>query len=161
MLIRAATPEDIDSMFAMERDASSASHWPIENYRQIVAGEGPPRLALVAEDASSITGFLVAQTIAGEWEIENVVVSKPNQRRGVASALVKGVIADADRAGTSKISLEVRESNISARNLYEKVGFREAAKRSGYYHAPADSAVIYILYLHQVEKIDPNSATTE
>jgi ribosomal-protein-alanine N-acetyltransferase len=41
--------------------------------------------------------------------------------------------------------LEVRESNASARGLYEKQGFREAGRRRGYYTDPVEDAILYSL----------------
>ena len=39
-------------------------------------------------------------------------------------------------------ALEVRESNLGARNLYDSYGFRQEAVRKGYYHNPAEDAII-------------------
>ena len=42
----------------------------------------------------------------------------------------------------SAVSLEVRESNRPARNLYESYGFAAEAVRKGYYRNPSEDAVI-------------------
>ena len=44
--------------------------------------------------------------------------------------------------GVRAIALEVRESNLGARNLYDSYGFRQEAVRKGYYHNPAEDAII-------------------
>ena len=44
--------------------------------------------------------------------------------------------------GSGSIALEVRESNLGARNLYDSYGFRQEAVRKGYYHNPAEDAII-------------------
>ncbi len=38
--------------------------------------------------------------------------------------------------------LEVRESNIAARNLYKRLGFLEAGRRRDYYPAPPEDAIV-------------------
>jgi [ribosomal protein S18]-alanine N-acetyltransferase len=43
------------------------------------------------------------------------------------------------------ILLEVRESNLPARRLYEKHGFREVGRRRAYYRDPAEAAILYAL----------------
>ncbi len=40
------------------------------------------------------------------------------------------------------MTLEVRESNIPAINLYKKFGFLEHGKRPRYYQAPIEDAII-------------------
>ena len=44
--------------------------------------------------------------------------------------------------GVQTMSLEVRESNEKARNLYESCGFKQEAVRRGYYHNPLEDALI-------------------
>jgi ribosomal-protein-alanine N-acetyltransferase len=38
--------------------------------------------------------------------------------------------------------LEVRESNLAARSLYGKFGFREVSRRPGYYQDTGEAAVV-------------------
>jgi len=40
------------------------------------------------------------------------------------------------------VLLEVRESNLAARKLYEKLGFSEEGRRSNYYHEPREDAML-------------------
>ncbi len=40
------------------------------------------------------------------------------------------------------MSLEVREGNTAARNLYESYGFMQEAVRKSYYHNPTEDALI-------------------
>ena len=41
------------------------------------------------------------------------------------------------------VTLEVRESNLAARSLYDSMGFVLAATRPGYYTDPPEGALIY------------------
>jgi [ribosomal protein S18]-alanine N-acetyltransferase len=43
------------------------------------------------------------------------------------------------------ILLEVRKSNLAARGLYEKQGFREVGRRRTYYADPEEDAILYAL----------------
>jgi ribosomal-protein-alanine N-acetyltransferase len=38
--------------------------------------------------------------------------------------------------------LEVRESNVAARRLYERLGFAEIARRPNYYSSPVETAIV-------------------
>jgi len=101
---------------------------------------------LVAESNARITGFLCARIVAGEWELENVVVEQNSRRRGIASELMRSLIALWDRARGTALLLEVRESNSAARALYASHGLREVGRRCGYYRGPVEDAILYARY---------------
>ena len=44
--------------------------------------------------------------------------------------------------GCSEATLEVRPSNLVARRLYERYGFREIGRRTGYYQDTREDAVL-------------------
>ena len=161
MKIRAAVRDDIPRLVALERQAESAAHWGEQHYRALFpAGEcqpgAPQRLCLVVEvtpEQSSagqsgpaaqlrVEGFIVAQVVDGECEIENLVVAAASRRRGLASRLLEQLLRLALDQGAKMIALEVRESNQAARSLYAKWGFREVARRRGYYRDPPEAAVL-------------------
>ena len=137
--MRSAALDDVPAMLAIEQQAASAAHWTSEQYRTL-AGSG---IVLVAEEAGKPCGFICAKAIAGEWEIENVVVAAEFLRRGVGHELVRALIQRAQSAAASAILLEVRESNRPARGLYEKHGFREVGQRRAYYRDPVEDAILY------------------
>ncbi|MGA9529762.1 MAG: ribosomal protein S18-alanine N-acetyltransferase [Terriglobales bacterium] len=137
--IRQAKADDLPVILAIEREASSAAHWPANQYENRI-NEG---LLLVAEQAAQLCGFLCARTIAGDWEIENVVVSGAFRRRNIASDLMRALIDRWNRDAATAILLEVRESNAPARALYEKCGLREDGRRRAYYCDPVEDAILY------------------
>ena len=139
--IRLARLNDVPALLAIERQAPGAAHWTSEQYNKLV-GSG---VVLVAEETDELCGFVCAQAITGEWEIENVVVAAGFLRRGIASELVQALIQRAQNAAASAILLEVRESNLPARGLYEKHGFREVGRRRAYYRDPVEDAILYAL----------------
>jgi ribosomal-protein-alanine N-acetyltransferase len=102
-------------------------------------------VVLVSEEAGKLAGFICAKAVAGEWEIENVVVAPEFLRRGIASRLLSRLIQQARNAEASAILMEVRESNEPARRLYEKRDFREVGSRRAYYNDPVENAILYTL----------------
>jgi len=139
--IRSARLHDVPVILALERQSPGAAHWTPEQYRKLVEGG----VVLVAEEAGRLCGFVCAQAVAGEWEIENVVVAAEFLRRGIAYELVRELIQRAKSAAASAILLEVRESNLPARRLYEKQGFGEVGRRRAYYRDPVEDAILYAL----------------
>jgi ribosomal-protein-alanine N-acetyltransferase len=137
--IRRATLDDVASILAIEKNAPSASHWSADQYKKLIT-DG---VVLVAEEDSEFCGFICANTLSAEWEIENLVVEQSFLRRGIASALLRELTRTARSKAAAAILLEVRESNLAARDLYEKHGFREAGRRRMYYKDPLEDAVLY------------------
>jgi [ribosomal protein S18]-alanine N-acetyltransferase len=141
VLIRAATSDDIPLMMAIERTSESAAHWASDQYRTRVE----TGCVLIAERDGTVRGFLCARIAAGDWEIENVVVVVEFRRQGVAAALMETLLEKWQSAGGSALHLEVRESNMAARRLYQNYGLCEVGRRREYYRQPVEDAVLYSL----------------
>jgi ribosomal-protein-alanine N-acetyltransferase len=99
---------------------------------------------LVAEGERQILGFLVSRQIApeadghpAEHEIINLAVRSSARRGGIAQALLK---REMQKPGI--FFLEVRASNLAAKALYKKLGFRELGYRFDYYENPKETAII-------------------
>lgn len=142
--IRPATPADLAAILALEQSASTAAHWSVEQYRAALSA-ADSRVALILEEDSQVLGFLIARAIGNEWELENIVVAATVQRRGLATQLIDELLNLASARHAATIFLEVRDSNLPARRLYEKRGFLECARRSHYYSDPQEDAVVYRL----------------
>lgn len=97
--------------------------------------------------ATKILGFLVAQHIAPDWELENMVVTPELQRAGIGHRLLVALIETAKQTSSEAVFLEVRESNVAARGLYENCGFRQTGRRKSYYSNPLEDAILYRLDL--------------
>src|SRR5579863_3283881 len=147
MLIRCGTAADIPDLMALERQALAAAHWSPEQYQTVFSGGAPSRILLVVESDGGIQGFIAGRILEKEWEIENVVVAKSAQRRSLGSQLLQEFVALARERGGGKIFLEVRESNLAARRLYEKFSFSESGRRRFYYREPQEDAIVYQLGL--------------
>jgi ribosomal-protein-alanine N-acetyltransferase len=147
MLIRRGTAADIPDLMALERQALTAAHWSPEQYQTVFLGEAPSRALLVVESDGGIQGFIAGRILDKEWEIENVVVAKSARRRSLGSQLLQEFVALARERGGEKIFLEVRESNLGARRLYEKLSFSKSGRRRLYYREPQEDAIVYQLGL--------------
>jgi ribosomal-protein-alanine N-acetyltransferase len=152
--IRGGTAEDISDMIRLERQSPSAAHWSEQEYGRLFERleSSSTRLILVADAAvpgalrqkrSPIFGFLIARQIAPEWELENILVAPEARRKGIATRLLEELPARAKQTNSEAVFLEVRESNRSARALYEKLEFQEAGRRKSYYFNPIEDAILY------------------
>lgn len=142
--ISSAALNDVPAILAIEQSVPRAAHWTPEQYNNLVDNG----VVLVAKQAGRLCGFVCAKAVAGEWEIENVAVSAALLCRGIANQLVRELIQRAKNEDASAILLEVRESNLPARQLYEKHGFRKVGRRLLYYRDPVEDAILYALRFH-------------
>jgi len=144
--IRAAKPDDLPAVLALERAAPSAAHWSLEHYRNRIERQPQCACFLVAEWKGQLCGFLCVRIVAGEWEIENVIVDPNLRRQGIGALIMQSLIRMWQEAGGTDLLLEVRDSNAAARALYERHGLREVGRRCAYYRDPVESAILYTLH---------------
>lgn len=128
-------------MMALAREAPSAAHWSYPQYE--IAVGSVDRVASVIEEDSVIAAFVVARVLDREWEIENLIVAGECRRRGLGARLLNEMMKLARLQKAQSMFLEVRESNLAARSLYEKNGFVQAGRRLRYYHEPDEDAIVY------------------
>ena len=108
--------------------------------------DNPYALYLVAlDDSDRVIGAAGLIQSMDEADIMNVSVAKDARRQGIASKLLTALLDEGKKIGINAFTLEVRETNTSARALYEKFGFENAGTRKDFYTNPADNAVIYWL----------------
>ena len=109
-----------------------------------VAGElkNPLSYWLVAMDGGMLAGYIGSQSAGGESDIMNVAVKPEYRGRGIAVRLIDALTAELRRRGMEAITLEVRESNLPAIQLYEKLCFKAVGLRPNYYFHPRENAII-------------------
>jgi [ribosomal protein S18]-alanine N-acetyltransferase len=136
--IRPARPADVAAVAAIER-AVFSDPWSANDFTECLAAETP---FLVAVRGSTVAGYAVAHCAADEGEILNLGVATPQRRGGIGRALVERLLEELRERGVRVVYLEVRESNVAARRLYESMGFAAVGRRARYYRRPVEDAVI-------------------
>ncbi|MDW3225150.1 MAG: GNAT family N-acetyltransferase [Paracoccaceae bacterium] len=87
-------------------------------------------------------GFALIRAVAGEVELLTLAVEPARQRQGVADGLMSDWMVQAE--GESAF-LEVAADNVAAQRLYQKHGFVETGRRTGYYVRACRPAVDAVL----------------
>ncbi len=143
MRVRPAEPGDLSRMWEIAAHSATAAQWNQAEYAGIFAPEAQPiRTALVIEQDGVVAGFVVGRQTGDEWEIENIAVTGPARRCGLGTRLLGEFLDMVRNRGGRVIFLEVRESNLAARALYEKWAFVETGRRKMYYADPAEDALV-------------------
>ncbi|MFN8470668.1 MAG: GNAT family N-acetyltransferase [Anaerolineae bacterium] len=78
------------------------------------------------EDGRIVGTLTLNRTVADDyhWLISNVGVLPEYRRRGIARELVTAAVEDARARGGRVVTLQVRENNVGAYQLYSDLGFR-------------------------------------
>jgi ribosomal-protein-alanine N-acetyltransferase len=77
--------------------------------------------SVVLEEAEIIVGFAIYSPIIPESHLLNIAIDPAHQGKGFGEQLLDQVIFQNKTIGVKIISLEVRASNETAINLYEKM----------------------------------------
>ena len=97
------------------QDAHWRAHYRDTSWDVILAGDEP-------------AGRLYVARWEGEIRIVDIALLPPFRGRGLGTALLRGLMDEADAAG-KPLTIHVEAGN-PARSLYERLGFRAAPERS-------------------------------
>lgn len=78
-------------------------------------------------------GYIGMWVVFDEGHITNLAIHPLYRRQGVAKALLNNLITVARERDVKHLTLEVRRSNLSAQDLYQKMGFVHMGVRRKYY----------------------------
>lgn len=97
---------------------------------------------LVARLDQEVIGYGGAWVIMDEVHITTLAVDPHHQGRKVGERLLLALLEEGVLLGASRATLEVRETNRIAQNLYRKYKFYEAAIRKAYYTDNGENAIV-------------------
>lgn len=140
VLIEPMRIEDLTAVHAIEL-ASFDAPWPPEAYRNDLETN---RLAqyLVARVGDEIAAYGGMWLMVDEGHIITFAVHPIWRRQRIGERLLLAFLDLAGDRGAQEATLEVRLSNLPARRLYEKYGFRPVGLRPRYYSDNGEDALI-------------------
>jgi ribosomal-protein-alanine N-acetyltransferase len=149
LTIRPARLEDLDAIMEIERNSFLIA-WEHTAYLRICLAEGRVLSGdkdilfmdiLVKE--KKIIGYAVWETdnLSKKGHILNLAIIEEERREGHGKLLILHVQESLRNAGLTSCYLEVRESNSSARSLYETCGYLISDRLVGYYFD--EDAIVY------------------
>jgi ribosomal-protein-alanine N-acetyltransferase len=140
VVIEAMRLEDLDGVERIER-ASFTTPWPPNAYRSELMAN---RLAsyLVARVDGEIVAYGGMWLMVDEAHITTFAVHPGWRRQRLGERLLLAFLDLARDRHAREATLEVRLSNLPARRLYEKFGFRPVGVRPRYYSDNNEDALI-------------------
>lgn len=99
------------------------------------------RYTVYVED-DRVYGYGGMWIIFDEAHVTNIAVDPARRREGIARSIMLEMMRTALGNGCVCMTLEVRETNLAAQNLYRQLGFRQNGYRRGYYEDTGEGALI-------------------
>ena len=127
----------VDALMSAAFDPRFGEAWTRNQCLGVLAMPGV-RLTIASVDEVP-AGFAMVRSVADEAELLLLAVAPPYRRQGVAAALLRAVIAEAQGTGIADMHLEVRAGNAAVQ-LYEANGFSKVGERRGYYRGRGGEA---------------------
>ncbi len=140
--IAGAEKADFSAVAALEREIFTQP-WSEESLRSFYEKEGN-RLLCACENGRVI-GYCGYYSTGEEANVTNLAVAEAYRGKGIGHLLLSYAIREAARNGQKAMTLEVRVSNMAARNLYESLDFQMEGCRKQFYADPVEDACIYWL----------------
>lgn len=140
LVVRPMTAADLPAVQLIER-ASFTTPWPPQAYRQELESN---RLAayLVALIGDEIVAYGGVWLMVDEAHVTTFAVHPRYRRRRIGERLLLSLLDLSRDRHAREATLEVRLSNLAARRLYEKYGFRPVGIRPRYYSDNQEDALI-------------------
>jgi ribosomal-protein-alanine N-acetyltransferase len=123
----------LDAVMVLEQ-ASYEFPWTRGNFVDSLHAGYLARLLREAPGGAPV-GYFVAMAGVDEMHLLNITVAPAARRRGLARFMLDALVHHCRLTEANSLWLEVRESNTSARHLYENYGFAQVGRRRGYYPA--------------------------
>jgi ribosomal-protein-alanine N-acetyltransferase len=146
LVMRVMTIDDLPEVMEIDR-LSFPTPWSRRSF-DYELNDNPASCLRVAEirgNAPGIAGFAGLWMLLDEAHISTLAVHPDLRWRGIGGMLLRDVIEQALGLDASLVTLEVRESNQAAIQLYRNHGFEAVGRRVRYYKDNQEDAILMTL----------------
>lgn len=137
--IRWMIRHDMPSVLAIEQ-ASFDVPWSEEDFLHALRQRSI--IGMVAEQGDVIHGFMIYELCKSRLHILNMAVGTHTRRRGVGSAMVAKLVSKLSPERRTRLTLEVRETNLAAQLFYRAQGFKAKRVLRGFYDDTGEDAFL-------------------
>jgi [ribosomal protein S18]-alanine N-acetyltransferase len=111
-------------------------------------------IGMVAEHDDHVVGFMIYELNKTRIQVLNFAVGERYRRRGVGTQMMAKLIGKLSSQRRSRITLEVRETNLPAQLFFRAGGFRAVSVlREFYADTPEDAYLMQYRYRQQGQEI--------
>ncbi|MCT6891637.1 MAG: ribosomal protein S18-alanine N-acetyltransferase [Lactobacillus sp.] len=144
--IRQAQVKDISAILLLEQSLYQGKQpWNSMAFHTEISRNDS--LYLVVLQTQCVIGLIGVRFDVSSAHITNLMVDSVWQKRGIGTYLIRKVIKVAQEQNCEEVSLEVREDNLNAQKLYQKLGFVTTFVWPNYYQDSQQNAFNMVLKL--------------
>jgi len=99
-------------------------------------------IGMVAEQGEKVVGFMIYELHKSKLHILNFAVNPGQRRGGIGGQMVAKLIGKLSSHRRTRITLEVRETNLAAQLFFQKQGFRAVRVLRSYYEDTGEDAFL-------------------
>ncbi len=99
-------------------------------------------IGMVAEHAERVVGFMIYELHKTRLHILNFAVATDLRRRGVGRQMIEKLVGKLSSQRRTRISLEVRETNLAAQVFFRASGFRATSVLHDFYDDSPEDAYL-------------------
>ncbi len=99
-------------------------------------------IGMVAEYEEQVVGFMIYELDRDQLHVLNFAVRPDARRRGVGSQMVEKLAGKLSQQRRTRISLEVRETNLAAQVFFRNSGFKAISVLRDYYDDTTEDAYV-------------------
>ena len=151
-ILRRMTLSDVPAVHRLE-EAIFSMPWSEKDFVYEMTENKVARY-LVIEEAGEIIAFAGAHIILDQAHVTNIAVRQDCRGRGLGRMITRALMQYASNLGAEYLTLEVRQSNVTAQNLYKSLGFVKVNVRKRYYEDTGEDA--WLMVCDQLPAADPD-----
>ena len=136
--------EHLDRILEIEVEAYPEP-WTIGMFMEEI--RSPRSCFYTVFDDTTLVGYGGFWQVIDEAHITSVTVAQEHRGKGYGRDQIVHLLDEARKRGIVRATLEVRESNLPAKNMYTSIGFTQVGIRKGYYSKTGEDAMVMALDL--------------
>jgi len=153
---RPMTVEDLEQVVTIDQ-LSFSLPWPAHSFRYELLENDVSRQWVVEKQSASgypkVIGMIVVWLIMDEAHIATIAVHPEYRGRGIGRQILLTALRECAAQGADSATLEVRERNVIAIDMYRKLGFEVVGRRKRYYQDTNEDAILMTLETQGLKSI--------
>ena len=145
VIVRAMEADDVATVARLERESFSTP-WNARTFRTLLGRPGA-ELWVAEHESGGVIGYYVLWCIQDQGELANIAVEQRYRGQRIGAMLLDHALEVSASRGVESVYLEVRVSNVTARQMYESRGFEQIGVRRNYYDRPREDACVLMTRL--------------
>jgi ribosomal-protein-alanine N-acetyltransferase len=131
--LRKGGPADLEEIYALNV-VSFSEAWSRQSLANALDTGFDFRVRRIR--GGQLAAYYLGQDVLDEVHVLQLAVAPPFRRQGLASEIMREMMAEKRLLGIRRAILEVRDSNRIAQQMYKALGFSVIGRRKDYYRSP-------------------------